>query len=320
MPNAILSMLVLFSTGLAASSAHAQGQEQRPTQRVSTQALYPVLENSDNQSGSGFLVPAFQVLADVEGDTTGQLSFALVRDNVESFGETTFGLTLSAPINESTDEASLITRRGIPSGFGAELSIGSVIGRNPDFSTGDPTTGPVRDWLLLTNLSASIGVDDYAFRDPATFEEQEQRRTSYAFSASLGYMPPPGPISTFFGAGVEFRRRYKAADAQILCPATTSTAPVECVEDAFAGPTRAKEFNLFGLARARFGDRFPIAVEIRGAYDVNNDVFGIEVPVYFIPAGDGGLRAGIRVGWDSEEDDVRGSFFIGVPFDLLGGP
>ncbi|HYJ31031.1 MAG TPA: hypothetical protein VEW25_11910, partial [Allosphingosinicella sp.] len=61
------------------------------------------------------------------------------------------------------------------------------------------------------------------------------------------------------------------------------------------------------------------ALELRGTYDINNDVVGIEAPIYLFQAGDGNLRGGIRFGWDSEEDDVRAAVFIGVPFDLGGG-
>jgi hypothetical protein len=285
---------------------------------VSVQVQHPVAASPDNASGGGFVAPSFQILADVKGGTTAQLTIAGARDNASSFGQTTYGLTLSAPINKTTGAGSLITQRGIPTGFGAAVSVSSIIGRNPDFTTPEgPATGQVRDWLLMTNLNASIGIEDFKFRSPVTFTRDERRRTSHAASASLGLLTASN--RTFIAGGFEYRRRYKAPDEQIFCPAPVGPGPTECTQGVFAPPTRQTEFNLFVVGRTlfRFGQGMPIAAEIRATYDANNDVFGVEAPIYFFQDGNGGLRGGFRIGWDSEHDDVRGSVFIGVPFDLI---
>lgn len=313
----LLAIAALASLGSAPAASAVQDPA---NSRASIQQLVPQAVSPDNQSGGGFVVPSFQVLADVKGGATAQLTIAGASDNAGSFGETTYGLTFSAPINKKTNEGSLLTQRGLPSGFAAEFSFSTIMGNSPDFSgPADPATGPVRDSLQLLNFNASIGVDNFSYRDPVTFVEQERRRTSYALSGSYGFMTASN--RGFFAIGGEFRRRYKAPDEQILCPAPAPPAPTECIEDAFAPPARQTELNLFGLARTMFhlgrNNTFPIAVEIRATYDARNDVFGVEAPIYFLQGAGGGLRGGFRIGWDSDHNDVRGSVFIGVPFELI---
>lgn len=312
--------LAIASIASLSSAPAVSAVEEDANSRTSIQQILPEATSPDNRSGGGFVVPSFQIVADVKGGATAQLTIAGARDNADSFGETTYGLTLSAPINKRTNEGSLITQRGLPSGFAADFSFSTIMGNSPDFSGRDgPMPGPVRDTLQLLNLNASIGVENFSYRDPATFVEQESRRTSYAVSASYGHMTASN--RTFFAIGGEYRRRYKAPDERILCPAPTTPGPTECIEDAFAPPTRHTELNLFGLARTMFHlgrDRaFPIAVEIRATYDARNDVFGVEAPIYFLQGAGGGLRGGFRIGWDSNHNDVRGSVFIGVPFELI---
>jgi len=294
---------------LATSAASAAPQ-------ISSNGAPAALVESDNESGAGLALPSFQLTADVDGGSTAKLTLTSAMDNPgDGFGEDQLSVTFSAPLSKGAEEASLITQRGLPSGWSAEVTYSSILGGAVDPNVDGRVGGPLWTW----SLSGSVGIEEFKFRDAITLGEREGTRTSYAASAAVGRIAG----NVFVGAGAEYRRRYKAPDDRILCPAPAGGAPTECFEGAFAPPERMNEANVFGVFRTAFflqpGNRFPVALELRGTYDINNDVVGIEAPIYLFQAGDGNLRGGIRFGWDSEEDDVRAAVFIGVPFDLGGG-
>jgi hypothetical protein len=304
------------SVALAQIGTEQVGTEDAP--RAEQERAVEASSSPDNDYRGGFLNSGFQIRAGTDSSSA-ELTLARSTDERDVFGRTTVGVTFSVPIDKGSKEGALITEKGITGGFGAELAITSFIG------TAKPPPvakeGFVSQHRFLASLGAGFAINDYKYRDPLTFAASEVRRTSYQFSAALGWLPPDS--ATFFSAGLEYKRNYEAPDKRILCPPATGGAPAECTQAVFAPPERNTDNNLFGTIRTLnlfglTGERSPVVLEIKAAYDVKDEVVGFEVPIYLLTDAEGKFRGGIRIGWDSEEEDTKIGFFIGVPFNFLG--
>ncbi len=315
MKKALLTSAALLCCAMPATAQQTESDASRLRVPEATVA-------SDSASSVGIAPGSMRVLADTDSSSV-ELSFSRVRDLPgASFGRYSLGLTLTAPINKEDQQGFLITRRGLPGDFNAEFSFSGIVattsGSSDDFS--DDQTGFVEIPVILWDLNAAVGVNDFSFRDPLTFAEQEVRRTPYSFSASIGYLG--GSRSPFIAAGIEHRRSYKAQNQRTLCPPPPPAGVIECTRDEFGPPTRnidttafalVRTLNLFGLT----GGNSAVALEIRAAYDIEDDVFGLEMPIYMVLDDKGRFRAGVRFGWDTDERRLAVGVFIGAAFDFL---
>ena len=299
---------------LTVSAAHVAARE------PAAASAAPGTVSPDNEANTGLGLSGFQLHADVEGEKTAKLTLSRASDLASQFGEFTAGITFSAPIDKGTKQGALVTRRGLTSGFGAEVSLGVIMGsaEPPESLDGDPSV-PVATPMSITLIQAtgSIGVDDFKFRDPLAFTEDKRRRTTYAVGASIGHAPKGTAI--FVSGGFEYRRGWEAPDKRIICPAPTGTANIECTQAVFGPPERDVDKTAFASVRmlnplGLGSQKRPIGFELRAAYDAKDDVFGVEAPLYFLRDAKGALRGGLKIGWDTKDKDLGVSFFVGIPF------
>jgi hypothetical protein len=315
-------MRYLFATVAllcAATAAPAKAQADQEAPASEAPASNMVTTSPDNDPRGGFLNSGFQLRADTDA-TSAQVTLATDFDTPGVFGNTEIGITFNAPINKKSKEGPLLTDRGLPGGFAGELAITSFLG------TARPPPEPIQRGFLsqhrfLISVAAGLGVEDFEFLDPQSFSEDEVRKTSYYASAVLGILPRDS--ATFFSIGGEYRRSYKAPDQRILCPPSVAGSPIECTQAIFGPPARNIDENLFGSLRTLnlfglTGARSPFVLEVKAAYDLKDDVVGLEIPIYALLDAKGQFRGGVRFGWDSDKDDVRVGLFVGVPFSFTG--
>lgn len=322
----LFTSFALFPALVLALPAMAQpqgsGEGQTPSVTVDATTAF------DDSSGPGFLLPGMQVTAGVDGGKTAQLTFSALTDLEHNLGQTQLSVALSAPFDKDTRRGVFLTQRGIPTGFAAEgsvtrlVSVGDQETRTPPLlaNTG---AGFLDRSLIVVTGTVGVGVERFKYRSPTTFAESEQWETAVSFSLSGGYMPANS--ASFFAGGVEFRRRFKAPDPRVICPPASTTAPFECTQAVFGPPAREEDAAIFAVARTLdlFGIvgpavRLPFALELRAAYDFDDNSVGLEAPVYVFLDSDRKYRGGFSIGWDSDENDVRFGFFIGVALDFLG--
>jgi hypothetical protein len=53
------------------------------------------------------------------------------------------------------------------------------------------------------------------------------------------------------------------------------------------------------------------------AYDAENDDFGIDFPIYFVPSDKGPLTGGIRFGYSSDGNDFAAGVFVASAFSIF---
>lgn len=173
--------------------------------------------------------------------------------------------------------------------------------------------------LIALQTSAEIGKKPLSFRNPNDISDKtDVNRTVFNLAASVLYAPRlDGKLALI--SGVELERNYKLPDKEIRCPAGATVDPtIQCFNAAFGPPKRETSKTLFGAIRYNIGSKIlPISGEFRIAKAIGNSEWGIEAPLYLLRDSKGNLNGGLRVGYDSEKDDVFFGVFVGSNLGFL---
>lgn len=176
----------------------------------------------------------------------------------------------------------------------------------------------VTDW----GLDATVGINDFEWIDPVTFGPQRDRRVDWSVAGHVTHFFPGRQLAATFSAS--YQRAYEAVEERLICPPNVVDPATQCMTARASAPNRNENFLISAGFRYRLIDangdlgRFAIAPVVN--YDVIDDVWGIELPIYFIPGDNNSLTGGIRLGWVSNrEDEFTASVFVGTTFNFLGG-
>ena len=166
-------------------------------------------------------------------------------------------------------------------------------------------------------LRGQVSFDDFNYVDPLTLAKKDTRKTGWSAGVRATNYFRASP--TALTGSIDYEESYEAADKLVLCPAGATTGPVTCVNDPVGPPTRDHS----AIARLNLRHRFlgkdgpgHLAISPTLSYDISDNVFGAELPVYFIPGGDDLLTGGAKVGYRTDTKDVTFGIFIGKAFGL----
>lgn len=167
--------------------------------------------------------------------------------------------------------------------------------------------------IPIVRLSAAYGNEDFEFFDSVSFEEIKDGETEWKLGISYTVVD----ISGRWSAGIGYRREvaYEAGKKATICPLDPGDDPVlVCATKSLGAPTKdEKDLATVSLNIRR--DRYSISPLV--TYDFDDDVVGIEVPIYLSRNNKGRLTGGVSFGWESEDDDFTAQVFIGAPFSLF---
>lgn len=174
--------------------------------------------------------------------------------------------------------------------------------------------------IWTSGFTASVGHNEFKFRDPLSFVESGTNRTPYAVSAYVGFSPDSRPL--YVAGGLEYKVDYKAATSRTLCPPVPIGSVAECFTGAFAAPVEDVNATVFVVSRSQFsigGGRFsvPGGLEVKAAYDFEDEVAGLSSALYVVPDAAGALRGGVKLSWSDEDDEVRIGVFVASAFSLF---
>ena len=171
-------------------------------------------------------------------------------------------------------------------------------------------------------LTGSIGYKEFSIFPDTQFEKDDLERISKSVGAGLIYFPSRGSSLLFEG---QYQRSYKAADTLTRCRPMPDPGDLflTCATGAFAAPSKKEKFVLTPQYRTQIplsskGLIKNIAIAPRFEYDVLSDDYALDIPFYLVSGKKEGMVAGIRLGYENEDDegDFKVGVFYGKAFDL----
>lgn len=167
------------------------------------------------------------------------------------------------------------------------------------------------------SLDASIGHNKFEYIDPTNLTKQSVSKASWSAGASVRKYFASAPVMVSLSA--DYQSGYKEGDKTIFCPVAVGPAPVVCIQGSAGAPVHQEgaviRFNLRSRLLQKNGKSL-LAVSPLVSYDTSEDVWGAELPIYFIPGKDDSLTGGIKVGYRSDKKDVTFGLFIGAAFGM----
>lgn len=167
-------------------------------------------------------------------------------------------------------------------------------------------------------IAGSVGREELDHRDPVTLAKIDDDKTVFSVSSSITYVPRlDRPFA--YVAGAELERDFELPRAETRCPADAGESPtVTCFTSSFGPPVRDTASTVFASVRyTDINGALPIGGELRLAVDPESGDWGAEVPIYFLRSADGTLNGGVRLAYDSDEDDGFVGLFVGTNFKGL---
>lgn len=187
-----------------------------------------------------------------------------------------------------------------------------------------------RNWLrylrMMTagvtdvGLDATVGINDFEWVDPISFAPRKDRRTDWSIAAHATHFFRGQQVA--LTGSVSYQRAWEAVDEQQLCPPNVVDPATQCITARGAGPSRNENLLLSAGLRYRIlrpdGTLGPLAIAPIVTYDAIDDIWGVDVPIYFVPGDNGDLTGGLRVSYRSDRDDEYAiSAFVGTTFNFL---
>ena len=118
---------------------------------------------------------------------------------------------------------------------------------------------------------------------------------------------------------VVYGQSYEAPDDAQICRMSDQSMDQDCIMGPDGEPTRKRTGlisvegrKLFNLAE---NQRFAVAPQV--TYDIDEDDFRFELPVYLSPDEKGNLTGGIKFGYTTDEDELVVGLFVGAPFSVF---
>jgi hypothetical protein len=255
-----------------------------------------------------------------------------------------FLLTLSGPLDESTNRAAPLSLIGLASGAAVKFSGNRLNWRGPNLREQaeiqqlcealakrkispcqtDNEEIPLieRDALRrLTHLDdtpwlvgGEVGIEraGYEFLESGTLAARSENHQNWSIGARLGHY---SPVYGFLIGSYSYHRGHIAAGLPAdVCVPIDGTAALRC-ESSVIGEPGPTKLSVAGVEVRKFFAS-PVAIAPSVRHDFVNDVTAVDVPMYFLRSG-ASLTGGVRVGWRSDTDEATAVVFVGTAISLL---
>lgn len=165
---------------------------------------------------------------------------------------------------------------------------------------------------LIWGANAKLGYQKFDFIDVSSISRHTQEEYPWAVGGFIAFNPDAW--RAIFTLNAQYQDAFKDSTTGTVCPAGGSSKPLICMSGPIRSPKETKKKLLSLEARRDFGFA---GVGLTATYDFEEKIYGVELPVYFVPDKDGKFNAGIKAGWRNDSHDFTASIFVGSTFDLF---
>jgi len=161
-------------------------------------------------------------------------------------------------------------------------------------------------------ISAKVGRTTFDFANPVTFVDSSRTHDGWSASANVGRFQSGSLAALLYYVGASFRHEvaYRAeSDARNVCTPIAASSSAFCRETAVGGPHRQNSDLVQVEGRSFLGSSVGLAP--RATFELNQSEWFVEVPVYLRDV-EGPFNGGVSIGWDSKQNDIVLSLFVGA--------
>jgi hypothetical protein len=285
-----------------------------------------------NKLGDGtgarmYVEPAYKACLSTEIDKwlavnpNSNLSAATLNDAIEERFKTrkSYQVTLEGLADNGAypDAFKYLVDKCVPASGRTFKNVGELVDRHtPD---GDKYWSKFIDKKALGWFfggDASVGQDDYSYLDRTAFGTPEVNRTSWEVGAYAGATNWDSTFSARLRA-VYGRTWDLPADGEACEPA--GDPPEEQCLTGPDGPPEKIDTGLISFETRhlfKLDSKRSIAFAPQVTYRIEDDVVGVEVPVYLSPGKDSKLTGGLKFAWTSKESEFGVGVFVGIPLKM----
>jgi hypothetical protein len=157
-----------------------------------------------------------------------------------------------------------------------------------------------------------VGQRTYRFVDPGTLASASETHTNYSLSAAAGVLTHRlGLVAVAY----RYEESFDTGEGATLCAPFGATPALRCEEVDLGPPARRHANVLVAEVRRFVGES--LGLNPRLSYDATHEVWGLELPVYFLQDPELGLNGGLSLGWRSDDEVWLLSVFVGAALGVL---
>ena len=214
--------------------------------------------------------------------------------------------------------------------WGYDADVGTFIGANASIGYSEYEYFPLED-------PANTGID-LITELPGDFPEgaSEQDETLYSVGVYVGRGFAFGDnVDGAISGSLTYRRDFdwaRSTEDQQICPTGSEDDPpqfLRCSEVNIAPPFELEGLVIGSRLQAGFDNalNLPLAIEVQATYALEEEQFGLRVPVYFVTGDSGGLTGGLVWSYRSSGETSGGytlksentlGLFVGTKFRIGG--
>lgn len=164
----------------------------------------------------------------------------------------------------------------------------------------------------LWSLTGTIGRTKFNYFEENTFAHQSTDETPWSVEGTYGQLWRLLGGVNLVAAGLRYERSYKAGSKSNICVPLGSGGATQCRNQPVGAPAAGEAWVANVQARRFLSPR--LAVNPKVSFRIDDEVIGLQMPIYFAGPADGGLIAGLLPSWNSEDDRFSLSLFVGKAF------
>lgn len=165
----------------------------------------------------------------------------------------------------------------------------------------------------LVSFRGEYGKKKFEFFDGTTLAADSAHEDVYSISGGYGYLRG----NSLYGIGFQYLKSFKDAKEQEFCvPSNTPPGSTRCNKGPVGDPGETERHNVFVEWRWQ-PTKFPFAISPRAVFDFKSDEWAFRLPVYLFGNKEDAFTGGIRLDWDTEQEDLLGTVFVGKTFEFF---
>ena len=165
---------------------------------------------------------------------------------------------------------------------------------------------------VLVGLRVRAGRNEFKWRDKTTLAESVSHHNDWSVSGTVGFY---NPRMGFLGGQFDRQDSYRGGSKTNVCQPLAGTNATTCRDLVLGAPTKTSR-SIARIELRRFSRGGKFAINPSWSRDLDEDVSSLQLPIFFLQDGKGGLNGGVTAGWRSDTKAFTLSLFVGASLDL----